>query len=302
MFTSFKRIIRWGWIGFKRQLGISLATCFILVMTTSLVGALFIYQKASDFLIVSLQKKMDLAIYFVEESTQEDILNAKEELSNLSEIEQIEFISKEEALEKFVQRHGDNPTLMESLVEVGGNPFLASLNIKAKDPLQYDNILNFLDTAPFKEKIAKIDYQQKKPIIERISVLTSQINKTGLIISVILGILACLIVFNQVRMAILNSKQEIEMMRLVGASNWFIRGPFLVQSLICGILSVLITFSIFSVVIFFLNSKVELITSGFSLSENFFGNFLQIILIQVLVGIGLPIFLSFVAIKKYLKI
>jgi len=299
--ATFKRIIKSGWKSFRRNGGLSIATIFIMVMTISLVTSLFLSQKTSDFLITSLEEKVDMAVYFTEEPTNEEILTIQEELAGLPEVKKLEYISKEEALAKFVERHQGEAVIMESLEEVGGNPLLSSINIKAWEASQYAAISAFLDTASFRPLIAKVDYSQKKPAIEKLFSLTSNINTTGIVLSIILAIVAILIAFNTVRIAIYNSKEEIETMRLVGASNRFIRGPFLVQGMISGILAVLITFLVFSVAVWFLSPKIDIIIPGLGLSSYFFSNFLVILLLQLAAGVGLGVMASFLAVRKYLK-
>ena len=150
--------------------------------------------------------------------------------------------------------------------------------------------------------IAKVDYSQKKPVIERLFSLTSNINTTGIVLSIILALVAVLIAFNTVRIAIYNSKEEIETMRLVGASDWFIRGPFMVQGIISGLWAVLITFLIFSAAVYFLSPKVAIIVPGLNLSSFFFSNFLVILLLQLAAGVGLGVIASWLAVRKHLII
>lgn len=279
-----------------------MTTIFIMVMIISVLTFLFLLQKTSQFLISSLEEKIDLCVYFNEDSLEEEILEVKEQISQLPEVKKVEYVSKEEALQKFIQRHQKEEVIMESLKEVGGNPFLASLNIQAWEATQYANISSFLDQSSFKNLIAKVDYYQKKPVIERLSSLTSNINRGGIILSIILALIAFLVAFNTVRLAIYSSKEEIETMKLVGASNWFIRGPFLVQGAIVGLLAALITLLIFGILILFFGPKINLVAPGLNLHHYFFSNILIIFLIQFLAGVGLGVFSSWLAVRKYLKI
>lgn len=302
MFIFFKRLIYLGWRDFRRQGTISLATVFILILTISLITSLFLFQKTIQFLITDLKERIDIRVYLKEELAEQDILKIKEQLSNLPEVKQVEYISKEKALEKFTQKHQQDQLLMESLKEVGGNPFFASLNINAWQAGQYASIVNFLNSSSFKDLIVKIDYYQKKPAIEKLSSITADINTIGIIISLILGIIAFSIAFNQIRLAIYHSKEEIEIMRMVGASNWFIRSPFLVQGAIAGVLAALITCGIFLISCFLISTKLEVLLLGFNIFDYFLNNFLLIFSIQLATAIGIGVFSSLIAIRKYLKI
>lgn len=299
---SLRRVFNTGWKSFSQNIGLSVATVFVLALIISLAGSLFIIKDATQFVISDLQEKVDISVYFKEDCLEENIFVIKEKVEAISEVKKVEYVSKEEALESFKERHQDDEVLMSSLDELGTNPFLASLNIKSWQASQYASVANFLENNGFEGQIAKIDYFQKKPVIEKIFSISSQINITGLILGLIFSIIALLIVFNHVRLAILNSKEEIEVQRLVGASNWFIRGPFIVQGIIAGIFAIIISVLIFSIGIFFLSPKIGEIVPGFILFEYFASNFLVILLIQVLVGIGLGVISSSIAIRKYLKV
>jgi len=303
MFTLFKRIFRASWLNFRRNIGLSLATIFILLITISLITSLFLFRKISQFLIAELEAKVDISVYFKEDSTKEEISKAEEEVSKLPEVKEIEYISREMAHEKFLQKHKDNPLLMASLQELGENPFLASLNIKAQKPEQYETLANFLENSDFKNLIEQpIDYYQRKPIIDKLSSITSVINKAGIGISIILITISFLVAFNTIRLAIFNQREEISIMRLVGASNWFIRAPFLIQGIISGFFATLITVLTFFLICWGLGPKMEIFLPGFNLQNFFFQNFWTLFSIQLLTGLGLSIFSSLIAMRRYLKV
>lgn len=302
MFITLKRIFKLGWQNFSRDGGIAAATCFIMVMAILLASFLFLSKDVSQFLISSIQEKADISIYFKNSTLEEEILNLEKELTKIPEVKSIKYVSKEEALEEFIKRHKDSPGLMESLEEVGGNPFLAVLNIKAFEASQYQAVVNSLQGPGFENLIEKVDYYQRKPIIERIFALTVGMKKAGWIISVVLAIIAILVTFNTIRLAILNQKEEIKIQRLVGASNWFIRGPFLVQGMISGLFAALISLLIFSFICWFLSPKIEFLFSDLNIWKIFTGNFFTIILIQLSTGILLGIISSTIAIRRYLKV
>jgi len=299
---SLKRAIKSGWKGFRRQGGLSFATIFILIITISLVTSLFFFQKTSQYLVESLKEKVDMYVYFQEELTNDRIMEIQEELSKMPEIKEIVYISREEALERFKERHEKDEAILESLQELGRNPLLASLNIKAWDATQYAAISSFLTNASFNDLIAKVDYQQKKSAIDKIFSITDSINTAGVVASIIFAVVAVLVAFNTVRLAIYNRREEIETMRLVGASNWFIHGPFLVQGMISGLLAVLTTLIIFGVGLYFLAPHLEFLIPGCNIFDYFLNNLWLVVLLQLATGVGLGALSSWIAVMKYLKI
>ncbi|KKU57411.1 MAG: Cell-division protein [Parcubacteria group bacterium GW2011_GWA2_47_12] len=299
--TLLIRIIKSGWMDFKRNSGLSVAAIFIMVLAISMATSLFLFRESSQVLTKNIEEKLDMYVYFNDELSSDEILAIQKELSGVSGIKDVVYISKDEALQKFVLKHRDDQSIMESLRELGKNPLLSSINIQAWEASQYAAISNFLINSDFSSLISKIDYQQKKPAIERLASISSGINNAGIIANIILALAAILVAFNTVRLAIYNSKEEIETMRLVGASNNFIRGPFLVQGVIVGFLSAVIALLIFGVGLLFLNSGLKLLLSGFNLFGYFISNLPVIFLTQLAFGIGLGVISSHLAIRKYLR-
>jgi len=302
MFTLLKRIFKSGWQSFFRDGGLAAATVFILVLAISLATSLFIFRGLSQFLISSLEEKADISVYFREEVSENDILEVKGELAKVPEVKEIKYVSKEKALADFIQKHKDNLVLMASLEEVGKNPFLASLNIMASEPGQYQAIANSFEGLALESLVEKVDYYQRKPVIEKIFSLTSAISQTFLFLSIILAAVAILVTFNTIRLAIYNSREEIKIQRLVGASNWFIRGPFLVQGAVAGIFAALVCLLVFSLAIWIFAPKIETFFSGLNIFQFFLTNFWQITLIQFSTGILLGVVSSTIATRKYLKV
>ncbi len=302
MMTSIKRIIRAGWRGFSRNIGLSIASVFIMVMVICLATLLFLLNPVSDVLISSVQKKVDVSVYFKEDVSEDEIMDVSAEIANISEVKEIEYVSKDEALEIFIERHKDDPVLIESLAEVGYNPFLDALNIKAWEASQYEQVANFLETGVFQGLIDNVDYYQRKPVIDKVFALTSGINKIGIFFGLVLGIIAVLVAFNTVRIAIHNSNKEISVMRLVGASNSFVRGPFVIQGIIVGFIAAIITLLITFGLCYGFDSRINALAPELSIFNIFLSNFFLLFLIQLATGIGLGIISSYIAIRKYLKI
>lgn len=303
MFISLKRILKFAFLDFSRHRGNNFAAILVLAVPILLATSLFVFQGLSKFIIFQIQEKIDITAYFKETATEEDILMVKDELLKLSsEIKNVQYVSREQALQKFTERHKDNPDFMKALEEVGGNPFLAALNIKTEDPFQYEKVSTFLSGGPYSQLIEKVDYSQKKETIEKIFTITSNINKFGFGLGIVLFLIAILVVLNTIKLAIDSSKDEITAMRLVGAPNWFIRGPFIIQGAICGFTAFLICLVITGLAVYFIGPKVEVLVPGFGLFNYFMTNILVILAIQVGFGVGLGIIASFILVRSYLRV
>ncbi len=300
MFTFIKRVISFGWKNFFYNPGLSLATLFVLTLVILLISSIFLFKGVVDHLISLVQEKADISVFFKEDLPETEILKVKEKLSNYPGVKKIEYVSKKEAKEKFKRKHKDDKELMESL-EILGNPFLAHLNITLSNFEQYQKLVSFLNSH-FGDLIDEVDFSEREKIIQQIFITTENIKKAGIIISVILSFIAILITFTTIKLTIFNFKEEIKIQRLVGASNWFIRGPYLVQGFLEGFFAGLISFSITTTFLYFLTPKLEYFLGGFNLFNYFLLNLGKILLIQFGIGIALAVISSYIAIKKYLEV
>lgn len=303
MLTNLKRIFNFAVNDFSRNKGISIAAIFVLIVTIMLVSGLFFFQGISNFLISEVQNKIDITAYFKDGTLESDILKVKDQILNLSsDIKDVQYTSKEQALSDFNEKHKDNAVLARALQEVGENPFLGSLSIKTNgDPAQYEELANILQNAEYSKLIEKVDFSQKKDTIDKVYSITSNINRFGIISGIILIIVAMLVVYSTIKLAIDNSKEEISTMKIVGASNWFIRGPYIIQGAIYGVVAFVFCIFITGFFAYFLSSKISVILPGFSAFNYFLQNFWLLVLIQLGFGISVGILSSFLAVRRHLE-
>jgi cell division transport system permease protein len=300
MFTFLRRVIRFGWHNFWRAGGLNIATVFVLIVTLTLITCLFISEGAVTHIIDQIKEKIDISVYMAPETSDKEIELIKDKLIEMPEVQEVKIISKEEAMDEFREKHKNDQVLLESLDIVGTNPFYASLNIKAKDPEQYTAILEVINSDSLKDVVYKVDYVEKKTVIEKLSGFITNINTGGLALALALGIVAVLVAFNTIRVAIYDASKEISIMRLVGASNNFIRGPFIVQGIISGAIAALASFIILLLMTYSLAPKIESLTSGFNVFSWFGTRAFGLFFLQLVSGIALGIISSLIAIRKYL--
>jgi cell division transport system permease protein len=303
MMTSFKRIINFAVNDFGRNKGISIASIFVLTITILLVTGLFFFQGMASYLTSQIQGKIDITAYFKDGTLEQDILNVKDQILKTDPaIKSVEYVSKDQALATFNEKHQDNAVLAKALQEVGENPFLPALNITTNgDPAQYEEVANILQTSDFSKLVDKVDFSQKKDTIEKVYSITTNINLFGAIFSAALILVAMLVVFNTIKLAIENSKEEISAMRIVGASNWFVRGPFVIQGIIYGIFAFIICFLLSGISAYFLAPKISVVLPGFDMFDYFLTNWWIFVLIQLGFGIGVGMISSIIVVRKHLE-
>lgn len=283
-------------------MGISVATIFVVASAVFLISILFLFNSAINVVIDSVKQKVDVSAYFNEDTKTEDILAIKVELLKIPEVKDVAYVTKEQALNEFTEKHKGEQVLIDSLSEIGNNPFLASLNISVKDSSKYQQIVDFLNRDSYKSMIERIDYFQRKPVIDRLYSIADSINKGGMILSVILGLISILVAFNAIRVAIYASKDEIAVMRLVGASNWFIRGPFIIQGIIAGLIAFVLSFFAIFWLCYGFNGPIKTIAPDVSPFKIFIANFWILVIIQVVSGVCVAMISTVMAIRKYLKV
>lgn len=302
MLTSFKRIIKSSWKNIIRNPWLTTATVFIIVMVIALITSLFLVRAMTSQLITELKSKVDVAVYFKNSVVEQDILDAKDEISKLANVKSVEYITAEQSMENFKTRNQNNKLLLQTIDELGSNPFPPALDIMVYEAPQYEALVSYLQSSSFNSLIDKIDYQDKKSVIDRLFSVTNSLNNGGIIFSVILGLLAILIAFNTIRLAIYTSREEISVQRLVGASNWFIRGPYVIQGALSGVVATVFCLIVFAILCFFASPQLLVIYPTFNLFQYFLNNIFLIFGIQLLTGVGLGVISSIIAIRRYLRV
>lgn len=302
MIILITRIIKYAFQNFWRNSLISSASIAVLILSLLLVSNLILFGAAGQTAIQVLKNKIDISIYFKADISENQILAIKKNLENLEEVKSVEYISAEEALARFKEIHQNDPIILQSLEELGYNPLTASLNIKAKDPRNYQAIAAYLENEVPNVLVDKINYYQNQILIERLNKIINTLRGGGIILFVFLALVTCLVVFNTIRLAIYSNRESIEIMRLVGASNSLIRGPYIVEGVILALVASIITLLILIPLIQLANPYFQVLIPEFSLKNYFWQNFFAIFGIQTFVGILLGVFSSLIAIRKYLRI
>ncbi len=302
MWVSLKRVLKSGTLSFWRNRWVSSATIGVMVITLALITSLIVMSAITGAVLDDLEEKVDITVYFNLDTPEKDILQVKEELEAFPEVKVVEYVSREEALAKFSETHRENPLITQSLEELGDNPLEASLNIKARVISEYESIASFLEGRRFSSIIDTVNYRENQKVIERLSSIINIVRKTGFLLSIILAVVAVLVAFNTIRLTIYSLREEIGVMRLVGASNWYIRGPFVIEGVIYGVIASIISIIILAIGINLVSGKLVGFLPGITLSGYFFGNFWEILLIQTAIGVVLGTISSLIAVRRYLRI
>jgi cell division transport system permease protein len=299
--------MRAGVLNFWRNGVVSLSTILVMVVALSMIGSTLLLSAFLNSALTELRDKVDVNVYLVPGASEENILSLKATLEALPEVAYVEYVSEDKVLSDFKDRHENDELTLSALDEIGNNPFGGVLNIKAKDPAQYESVERFLenDSALSTQGASIIDrtnYSKNKVAIDRLSGLIAGIQKIGIVIICTLALISILITFNTVRLAIYTARDEIAVMRLVGARNFYTRGPFLVEGILYGLAAACIATGLFYPVTLWLKQGTSDIYSGIDLFQYYVANFNEIFGVLLGVGILLGLISSYLAVRKYLKI
>ena len=305
-----KRIFRAGMLDFSRNAFVSVASILVMTVTLFVVGVTIFAGVILNATLSELRDKADINVYFTTNAPEERMLELKSSLEALPEVASVEYISRDEALASFRERHKDDQLTLQALEELGENPLSAVLNVKARDISQYQSIAAFLDReqqalrageAPIIDKINFYN-EQHQQALARLESITDSAQRLGLAIIVMLVLTSVAISFNTLRLAIYTSRDEIQVMRLVGAGQFYIRAPFMVEGTLYGLISGIITLLLFYPLTWWLGGATQGFFGGINIFSYYISNFPLFFLIIVGTGILLGALASFLVVRRYLKI
>lgn len=298
---TFYRIGKMSLLSLWRNRWLSLAATLIMILTlitiSFFVSLLLITNRTTD----SLRDKVDMSVYFDESTSKDQIMAIQNILLARSDVKSADYISKDKALEIWRERNDDNQKLRDIISEID-NPLPRSLEIKTQNPEQLEGIYNFFDSPDYKPLIKEISYQKNKNLIDRLVKITNLTKIFGWAMSLVFVLISVLVIYNTIRLTIFARKDEIDIMKLVGASDLYIKGPFLLEGLAYGLLGAIASSILFAFVFRLTVPSAEHYLGLTDLNSSYLGiNIALIILLQFMVGLLLGGFCSVLAVKRYLK-
>lgn len=304
---TLQRIIQAGVVSFIRNASLAIAAMAIMVVTLTIVLFSIIANATFGNTIAQITDKIDVSVFLKDETTQAQTDKLITELKQQPNVEKVEYLSKEEALAAYAKQNAGNQSLLTAAT-ISGNPIPATIRIKPKDLDKIQEVRTFLiapANAALQTEGSPSYSGERKKAIDNISNATQILQRIGVIAVAVFSIISALIIFNTIQMAIFNRRDEITIERLLGASTWFIRGPFVVESILYGILSAVISLLFINSVFVAASSALQASSLGLldiSYAQKYFtDNFIKLLLMQILVGILIGAASSIIATQRYLK-
>lgn len=279
----------------------------MMIFTLFVIGLALFTGVMLQTSLEEFRNKADMNIYFTTDAEESEILAVRDSLQALPEVKSVDYISREQALAQFRETHQNDQLTLQALDELGENPLGAILNVEAKEIEQYETIARFLqndEEASGTTIIEKINYydEQHRAAIERLARVTDSARWIGLIVIAIFVVATVAISFNTLRLAIYSSREEIHVMRLVGAGKGYIRAPFMVEGMLYGLIAGLITLVLFYPLTWWMGEATEDFFGGINIFSYYLSNFPFFFLVIVGSGVLLGAVASFLAVRRYLKV
>ncbi len=304
MILSFFRTIKYAFVDFWRNFWLSFITITMVIFALISVNFLLLMNVLSTNAIKLIEEKVDVSVFFKREVNANQIYEVETKLLSLVEVKDVELISKDHALEIFREAHADDSKILASLDELGHNPLGDTLVIKANSANDFPVIIEVLENPKYADLIQEKNFSEHREIINKIALISDRVKKVGWYASLIFSFIAMIIVFNAIRVAIYTHRDEIKIMKLVGASNWFIKLPFYIQSLFFSFISTLAVLLIFFPFLTYIQPYLNDFfgSNQVSLVDYFTEHFILIFGAQFLAASVLNVFASAFAVRKYLRV
>ncbi|MDP3957364.1 MAG: permease-like cell division protein FtsX [bacterium] len=297
------RTFKEGNENFRRNGWLTFATVSVLTFSLFIVSLSFLIGVTTSLMLENLRNKVFVSVSFNPDVAEERILEIKNELSKYTkEIASVEYVSRDRALETFLRESGNDPIIAQAIQEIGENPLLASLVIKAVRPEDYSLIVSQIEGSTFQNDISRINYKKNIQTFNRLDQINKTTSKAGLVLGSIFILVAILITFTTIRITIYSHRQEFEIMRLVGASNIYVRMPFVFEGALYGLVAAILTTGLLFGVAYYFSPLMQGALPQGNLLNLFLGSFWFIFGGVILLGISLGVVSSAIAIRRYLKV
>ena len=305
MMTFLLRTFGYAIKDFWRNFWLSIITVTVIFVALFSVNSLLLIKTVSDYTIRTVEEKIDVSVFInpgVEETT---ILDLRSRLLGLPQVKDVTYISAGEALQAMKNAHAKDEDILQSLEELSVNPLGAQLIVQAQSAQDYGPIVELLGDERYAPIIAQKNFDEHTFIIDRVSEISRKIRTIATLLSTIFSVIALIVVFNTLRVIIYTHREEIAIMRLVGATNWYIRMPYLWQSLIYGVLSLGLFLLVWYPLIGVIQPYIDGLFaggSGIDLFAFYNQNFLLIFGLQFIGSVALLGLSSIIATRKHSQI
>ncbi|HSX30766.1 MAG TPA: permease-like cell division protein FtsX [Candidatus Saccharimonadales bacterium] len=306
-FITFGRIVRTGMVNFVRNLWLAIAAMAIMIITLTIILFSVIANATFGHTVDQIANQIDVSVFLQDTVTDAQAQQLASVIRKQGDVKRVEYLNKQQAQAAFIAQNGGNQSLQTAVIEAG-NPIPATIHVYPRSLNDIGSIKNFLTKSQY-QKLQTSDSPSykgdRKKAIDNITHATNILRRAGIAAVIIFAFISVLIIFNTIQMAVFNRRDELQIMRLLGASTSFIRGPFVVESIIYGVLSAVVSILLINAVFITASSSLQATSFGLldiSYSQSFFeAHYWLLLIIQLALGILIGAASSIIATRRYLK-
>ena len=299
---SLFRAIKFAFQDIFRNISLSMMTVLILVLMLLSVNTLIIIKFFTLQATQSIKNQIDVSIFFSHKATDEQIDEIQSYIRSFPEVVEVNYLTKDEVLQKFRDQYADNKNIVASLDELGENPLGATIIVKTREPGDYQKIIKALSVPEYENVVMAKTFVDTEKAIMRINTITDQVERFSVALTGLFAVIAFLIIFNTIRVAIYTQRIEITIKKLVGATNWFIKSPYIIESIVFSVVSVAITYGFLIFSARYIDPYIEVVFNKQSLLTEYFSSNITLLFGgQFAAVLALTIFSSLIAMRRHLR-
>lgn len=302
MLISFKRIFKSAFSNFLRNGWLSFVTIFIMTQALLIISIFASLNVVIGASIEAVNERIDVAVFFNETAQEDNILALKDQVEGVEGVREVVYTSSQDALEMFL-KDNRNRGMIRDIISPEENFLPASLEIKVTDPYLIEGIIERVQGMDSNRLISETSLEDNQKIIERLRDLGGFIQRASFLLAVVFLIISVLIIFNTIRMTIFTRREEIEIMKLVGATDWYIRWPFLFEGIFYGLVATVLSSMLLGLGYITL---IKPMVDGYLISEAgnpifSFGFWAFILILQLIIAISVGSASSYLATRRHLS-
>lgn len=304
MFVGFFRALRFSLQNIVRNVWLSVITMFLLFLTMLSITLVVSLNIVGSKVIGAVEQNVSVSFYFYDSASESDILAAQSYLQKMSAVDSVVYVSKDQALQDFSAAHKDDPEVLAALAELTDNVLPASLLVRAKSIADYQTIISQFEESDYISMVESTDFTDSKQVIDTMTHTVNRVYDIGIAVSIVFVLISVVVIFNAIRMTIYSHKEEVGIMQLVGATNGFIRAPFILDSVIFGCVAAAAVLILLYAGLYFTDATVSHFFAGynFSLLQFYTQHWPIVAPSEIIVAILISGISSTIAISRYLKV
>ena len=296
------KIVKLALQNFFRNFWLSLTSIVIILLMLFTLTLLYSISILTTQALNNIATKMDLGVYFKDNIDQNELNTFRLELENCNEIKEIKYLSPEESLAQFKERHQEDSIILNSLEELNENPLGAVISVKFQNPTEYQKTMEIINQEQYQGLIHNQNFYDYEELIKIFNKFNQKIYNIGLIISGLFLLIAILVIFTAIKLGAISRKKEIRIMRLVGASSWFIRAPFLIEGSLYAFSAWILNIGLIWPLSIFIQPQIkDFLQMDFSLTLHLQNESLEFWIALLIFAIVISMIASALAVNKYTK-